>query len=230
MGEYSEVSGIKVLDRAVAIMLTAANRPSTLSDLCEETGLPRATVHRLATALEAHHILARTADGRWTAGPVLPSNRDRLVKAARPVMERLRDTFGESVQLYQHTGDTRTCVASVEPESGLHNVVPPGRELPLSSGSAARVIAAFENTSAADIPGARFDDAALDEARANGYSWSIEEREAGLASISAPVINEQGTLMAVLSISGSAGRFRPDPPKKFAQALVKAAAEIGALM
>lgn len=72
MGDYSAVSGIKVLDRAVAIMMTAANSPSSLNELCEETGLPRATAHRLATALEAHRILVRTPDGKWTAGPALP--------------------------------------------------------------------------------------------------------------------------------------------------------------
>lgn len=227
MGEYSAVSGIKVLDRAVAIMMAATNRPSSLSDLCEETGLPRATAHRLATALEAHRILTRTADGRWTAGPALPGNRDHLIEAATPIMEHLLETTGESIQLYQHTGDTRTCIASKEPSHGLHNVVPAGRQLPLNSGSAAHIIAAFEDI---EIPDALYSQADVDKARELGYSESIEEREAGLASVSAPVFNAAGTLMAVLSISGSAERFRPSPADKYATLLSDAAQRLGALL
>lgn len=212
-------------------MMAATNRPpSSLSDLCEETGLPpRATAHRLATALEAHRILTRTADGHWTAGPALPGNRDHLIEAATPpIMEQLLETTGESIQLYQHTGDTRTCIASKEPSHGLHNVVPAGRQLPLNSGSAARIIAAFEDI---EIPDALYSQADVDKARELGYSESIEEREAGLASISAPVLNAAGTLMAVLSISGSAERFRPpSPADKYATLLSDAAQRLGALL
>lgn len=208
-------------------MMAATNRPSSLSDLCEETGLPRATAHRLATALEAHRILTRTADGRWTAGPALPGNRDHLIEAATPIMEQLLETTGESIQLYQHTGDTRTCIASKEPSHGLHNVVPAGRQLPLNSGSAAHIIAAFEDI---EIPDALYSQADVDKARELGYSESIEEREAGLASISAPVLNAAGTLMAVLSISGSAERFRPSPADKYATLLSDAAQRLGALL
>lgn len=224
MGEYSAVSGIKVLDRAVAIMMAAANKPSSLNDLCETTGLPRATAHRLATALEAHRILTRTADGRWTAGPALPGNRDHLIEAAGPIMEELLEETGESVQLYQLTGTTRTCVAAREPESGLHNVVPVGRQLPLTSGSAARVIAAFADV---EVKDATFSRADVDLARNRGFSESLEEREAGLASCSAPVIDSTGAFIGVLSISGSAERFRPSPGQKFGPTLKAYAKRLG---
>lgn len=225
MGEYSAVSGIKVLDRAVAIMMAAANRPSSLNELCETTGLPRATAHRLATALEAHRILTRTEDGKWGAGPALPGNRDHLLEAAGPVMDELLEATGESVQLYELSGNTRTCIATREPESGLHNVVPVGRQLPLNSGSAARVIAAFADVS---VPDALYTAEDVATAKKQGYSESIEEREAGLASISAPVVDSQGTFLAVLSISGSAERFRPSPAEKYADLLLDAATRLRA--
>ncbi|MEX3516364.1 IclR family transcriptional regulator [Corynebacterium camporealensis] len=225
MGEYSAVSGIKVLDRAVAIMMAAANRPSSLNELCETTGLPRATAHRLATALEAHRILTRTEDGKWGAGPALPGNRDHLLEAAGPVMDELLEATGESVQLYELSGNTRTCIATREPESGLHNVVPVGRQLPLKSGSAARVIAAFADVS---VPDALYTAEDVAAAKKQGYSESIEEREAGLASISAPVVDSQGTFLAVLSISGSAERFRPSPAEKYADLLLDAATRLRA--
>ena len=227
MGEYSAVSGIKVLDRAMAIMMAAAYHPSTLNELCETTGLPRATAHRLATALEAHRILVRTPDGKWKAGPALPGNRDHLLEAAGPIMEKLRERTGESIQLYEVTGNTRTCIATREPESGLHNVVPVGRQLPLSSGSAARIIAAYVDI---NTDNASFTQEDIEAARNQGYSESIEEREAGLASISAPVFDSSGTFLAVLSISGSVERFQPSPAQKYANILTSAARELSNLL
>lgn len=223
MGDYSAVSGIKVLDRAVAIMMVAANRPSTLNDLCDQTGLPRATAHRLATALEAHRILVRTTEGKWTAGPALPGSRDHLLETAGPIMDRLMEETGESVQLYQLTDNSRTCVAAREPSSGLHNVVPVGRRLPLTSGSAARIIAAFADVS---VPNATFSPDDVARARESKLSESVEEREAGLASVSAPILDESGNFIAALSISGSVERFQPSPAKKFGDLLAKAAAEL----
>ena len=62
----------------------------------------------------------------------------------------------------------------------------------------------------------------------NGYSESIEEREAGLASISAPVFDSAGNLVAVISVSGSAERFRPSPAQKYAPLLADAATQLTA--
>lgn len=220
MGEISEVSGIKVLDRAVAIMIAAANQPSNLNELVEQTGLPRATAHRLATALEAHRILVRREDGRWIGGPALPGNRDHIINAARPIMDALKDDTGESVQLYMLTGNSRTCVATAEPTSGLHNVVPVGSELPLHSGSAARIIAAFAKDNGA------FAQNDLSQIRDRFWAESIEEREVGLASVSAPVLDDNGHFIAAISISGPAERFRPHPGEKWGERLVEAAREI----
>ena len=169
--------------------------------------------------------MTRTPDGKWGAGPALPGNRDHLIEAAGPIMDKLLADTGESVQLYQLSGNSRTCIATREPESGLHNVVPVGRQLPLTSGSAARIFAAFEDI---DIENATFSVEDVERARSNGYSESIEEREAGLASISAPVFDPSGTLVAVISVSGSAERFRPSPSEKYAPLLADAAQKLTA--
>ena len=217
MGQYSAVSGIQVIDRAVMIVDAVAVAPLTLNELCESTGLPRATTHRLATALEAHRILSRTGDGRWTTGSWLASfaspERSRLLDAAQSVMIELVATTGESVQLYQLTGTTRTCVAAEEPATGLHNTVPVGSQLPLSQGSAAKVFVAF---SPEDARRRLFDDAhwsaeELTRVRAAGLAESVAEREVGLASLSAPVLDHEGELVAVLSVSGPAERLKPAP-------------------
>lgn len=226
MRQYNEGSGIKVLDRAVAITRSVAAGDKTLAELSEDTLLPRATAHRIATALEVHHVLGRTDRGEWTLGPALSgyagSPSPKLLVAAAPVLRELVATTGESAQLYQLTGSTRTCIAAEEPESGLHNVVPVGSRLSLSAGSAARVFAAH---SLIDAP---FEPSDLEQVRSDGYAESIAEREVGLASVSTPVFQPDGTLVAVLSISGPAERLKPSPAGKWGAALKDATARLSA--
>jgi DNA-binding IclR family transcriptional regulator len=64
-------SGIGVLDKAVGVLRATAAEPCGLAELCERTGLPRATAHRLAVGLEVHGLLHRGTDGRWRPGPAL---------------------------------------------------------------------------------------------------------------------------------------------------------------
>ena len=106
-------------------------------------------------------------------------------------------------------------------------MVPVGRQLPLTSGSAARVFAAFADV---HVPDAIFSEHDVELARTNGYSESIEERESDLASVSAPVFDGAGNFIAVLSVSGSAERFRPSPAEKFADVLVSASNRLSAAL
>ncbi len=64
----SEHSGIGVIDKAVAILAATGDRPLSLAELVEVTGIPRATTHRLATALVTHRLLGRDEDGRFLPG------------------------------------------------------------------------------------------------------------------------------------------------------------------
>ncbi|MCS4490718.1 IclR family transcriptional regulator [Corynebacterium sp. ES2794-CONJ1] len=226
-------SGIKVLDRAVLIMLTVAEHPCTLHQLCEATGLPRATTHRLATALEVHHLLSRTVDGRWTIGDILSTfgtnNATNLTDIAAPLMHKLMEKTGESIQLYQLAGASRVCIASEEPHVGLHNSVPVGARLPLNAGSAAKIFLAHSAPALRDSimeQPSTFTLEDINAARERGWAQSISEREVGLASITAPIFNREGIFVAALSISGPTDRFQPSPAI-WAQDLKIVATQIG---
>lgn len=201
----------------------------SLNEICDATGLPRATTHRLSTALETHRLLTRSPEGKWTVGPWLSSfsapDHARLIDIASPIMAELMQTTGESVQLYQLTGSTRTCVAVQEPASGLHNAVPVGSQLPLSSGSAAKVFLAYasEAVQAEILPEASFTTAEIEHVVATGLAESLEEREVGLGSLSAPVLDGSGHLVAVLSVSGPSQRLAPSPADVWGTELAAAA-------
>lgn len=225
-------SGIKVLDRAAHILEVVAEEPRTLAELCAATELPRATAHRLASALEVHHMLSRTTGGKWTIGPALTSLSsgiaDYLIGAAQPIMTQLMELTGESVQLYRLTGGTRTCVAAQEPLSGLHNTVPVGSRLPLTAGSAAQVFLAYGPNSLSKevLRDAAFNQRRLSHVRERGWAESVSEREPGLASVSTPVFDANEALIAALSISGPSERLSPSPGAKWAPELVAAARQL----
>lgn len=227
--EYS--SGIGVLDKAVSVLRAVAGTPLGLADLCAATGLPRATAHRLAVGLEGHGLLTRDARGRWVPGPLLAglaaTAPDPLLAAASHVLPELRDLTGESVQLYRAEGPSRICVAVAEPRSGLRDTVPLGSVLPMHAGSAAKVLTAWAPPRAGGPPPA-FSERALAEVRRRGWAESVAEREPGVASVSAPVRDPDGTVIAAVSVSGPVDRIGKRPGRRWAQDLIAAAEKLTA--
>jgi DNA-binding IclR family transcriptional regulator len=61
-------SGIGVLDKAVGVLHSIAESPCGLAELCDRTGLPRATASA-GGGLEAHRLLARDGAGAGCSGP-----------------------------------------------------------------------------------------------------------------------------------------------------------------
>lgn len=211
------VSGVGVLDKAVLLLeLLADGQPRALAAVTAATGLPRATAHRLLRALAVHGLAVSGEDDRWTLGPRLAqlaagAGETGLVEAARPALARLRDETGESAQLYVVRGDRRVCVASLESPHSLRTIVEVGASLPMDRGSAGTVLA---------------DDDPVVQRR--GWAQSVEEREKGVASVSAPVRRPGGQVAAAVSVSGPIDRTTRQPGRRYAEAVTAAARAVEA--
>ena len=222
-------SGIGVLDKALDVLHAVAESPCGLAELCDRTGLPRATAHRLAVGLEVHRLLSRDGDGRWQLGSGVVELAARVVDplraAAATVLPRLREITGESVQLYRREGTSRVCIAAVEPTAGLRDTVPIGTRMPMTVGSGAKVLAAYADagTRQALLPEASFTERTLAEVRRRGWAQSVAEREPGVASVSAPVHDAHGTVVAAISVSGPIDRLGQRPGIRWAPDLVETA-------
>jgi DNA-binding IclR family transcriptional regulator len=197
---------VGVLDKAISILDALEAGPLPLAGVVDATGLSRATAHRLATALQAHRLVGRDRSGQFCLGPRL-ARRD-LAAIARPALERLRDATGESVQLYVRRGDRRLCVAALESPHGLRTIVPVGAVLPLDVGSAGKVLSG---------------DA---DATLKGWAQSVEERQRGVASVSAPVRDAAGAIVGAVSVSGPIERTTRAPGRRYSRAVLTAAAEV----
>lgn len=216
MGNSVESPG--VLGKAVRVLEVLAESPRTLAELVDATGISRATAHRLAQGLERHHLVRRDDDGRFALGVGLialgraAADGISLARAAEQPLRELRDSTGESVQLYVRDGDRRVCVAALESPHGLRTIVPVGAALPLEVGSAGRIL----------TPGWEPDP---------GRPWveTAGEREAGVASVSAPVLDGDGRVVAAASVSGPIERTTRHPGARYGDALLAATAAIESL-
>jgi DNA-binding IclR family transcriptional regulator len=222
---------VAVLDKAVAILRAVADEPATLAELVSRTGLPRATAHRLAVALEGHRLVRRTTEGAWAPGPALGElGRDGadLADLAGRHLAVLRDASGESAQFYVRDGATRVCVAAAERTSGLRDTVPVGARLPMTAGSAAHALLAFTPADEVTrlLPAASFTARTLLDVRRRGWAHSVAEREPGVASLSAPVRDGTGTVLGAVSISGPVERLGRRPSPEIIGAVLDAAAAI----
>jgi DNA-binding IclR family transcriptional regulator len=222
-------SGVGVLDKTAAVLGALESGPASLAQLVTATGLARPTAHRIAVALERYRLVARDTQGRFILGPRIAelataAGEDRLLAVAQPVLVTLRDLTGESAQLYRRQADSRICVAAAERATGLRDTVPVGSALPMTAGSAAQVLLAWEEPERLHrgLRGAKFTAAALAQVRRRGWAASVAEREPGVASVSAPVRGQGGKIIAAVSVSGPIERLTRSPGRLHANAVVTA--------
>ncbi len=207
-----------VLDKSVRILeVLADGRRRSLGELVADTGQPRATCHRLAHALQVHGLTHLGPDERWELGPRLGELAGTggpgpgLAAAAGQALHRLVEQTGESAQLYVARAGQRVCVAAVESPQSLRTIVPVGATLPLDRGSAGQVLS-------------------LEPAVVRrGWAESVEERERGVTSVSAPV-RRDGVVVAAVSVSGPVERTSRQPGRRFAAAVTAAARAVEAAL
>jgi DNA-binding IclR family transcriptional regulator len=181
--------------------------------------------------------VARDISGRFVLGPRFnelagAAGEDLLTSVANPILIALRDATKESAQLYRRQGDKRICVAAAELTSGLRDTVPVGSTLTMQAGSAAQVLLAWEEPDRLHrgLREAKFSATDLSAVRRNGWAQSIGQREAGVASVSAPVRSNNGKVIAAVSISGPLERLTKTPGRIHGPAVINAAQKISELL
>ena len=211
------VSSVGVLDKAIGVLHAIEHDgPQALVDLQTTTGLPRATLHRLAVALERHGLLRRDQAGQFclglglvalgnVAGETFP-----IASLSRPRLADLCQQTGESVQLYVRDGERRRCAVSFPSPHGLRWMVGEGALLPLHLGSAGRVL--------------------IGQVGRHGWVETVEEREPGVASVSAPISADGAGVLAAVSVGGPVERLSRQPGKRFGADVVAAATDIAAAL
>lgn len=200
------------------------NPTRDLKELIEASGLPKSTVLRLATDLVNRGLLAINSKGYYSIGPSflrwtrLAQEMWHVDEATMDVLESLVRDLGETATLYVLQGCSRTAIATVDGTHAIRNVARLGEPLPLTRGASAMALLSGNlhlidtlKSTTEQQDGDDFDVDLLrdraQEAAELGYSESHGEREADAASIAVPVRNQEGRVIAALSISGPISRF-----------------------
>ena len=205
----------------------------SLVELAHETGLSVSTAHRLLATLEAEGFVERVpGQTRYRlaikvfrlGGIVL--HRMELNTVGTPVLARLATETEDTTYLSVLSGDIVLCVGRVEGiRHSRSQFLAVGRHLPLHCGAASKVLLAYlaedrvrQMLSRCTLVGhtdRTITDPeefiqALSQFRAQSYALSDEEITQGVTAIAAPIWDQNGQVIAAISLSGAAERFGPD--------------------
>ena len=241
-------TAVGVLDRTMEILRAVEGGARSFTDVIEATSLPRSTAHRLLQSMELHGLVTYVGGQGYRLGARLLSLSTTAMRElpmrdlAQPILERVARITGESAQLFVRDYDRRLCIAAAQSENELRTIVEVGASLPLTAGSAGKVFLAFgspistaELLAAAEpltprTPSGEQLERQIATVRRVGWASSAGEREPGVGSVSAPIFEPLGALIAVVSISGPEQRIGRISAKRYAPAVIDAAREIeGAL-
>ena len=236
-GEPAEIAN-KSVTKAVRLLRELASRPktgATVSTLAKAVGISRPTAFRLLHSLERTGLVDRI-DNNYILGSEM-SRLGRhadpcagLAARARPLLQELADTFDETVTLsVPNAKDELDLIAEA---AGSHVVgttsrMSPhmiGKQYPLHASSSGKVLLAewpikkvlgrlpdkLEAYTAQTITDRAALLAELDRIRDNGFAVIDNELEEELISLSRPVRDSSGNLVAIVSLNGPRYRFGPD--------------------
>lgn len=240
------MSDVGVLDKVMSI-LRCFRDGSTRMDprvLAAELGMPPPTAYRLAKAMAEHGLLEPDGSG-YRLGVTLLHLGARVAdglevrQVARAHLEWLRDQTQENAELHLRHGSSRVPVEVVPSRLNLRPMGQVGVPFPLHVGASAKVllawlepdesealarasIAAYDHEHELDVDQLRRQ---LGAVRAQGWSFSDGEREVGVASVAAPVLDRFGTVVAALVLAGPSSRLAQRSARDAAVHLTTQAAE-----
>jgi DNA-binding IclR family transcriptional regulator len=218
-----------MLDKAAAILdcFRPTGGPYRLAELTERTGLPKATVHRLAADLVRLALLERTGAGYrlggrlFELGMLVPRRHD-LRETALPFLQDLYEATRETVHLGVREGHQVVYVERIHGHDPLPLPSRVGGSLPLSCTGVGKALLAFSGPDLAEEvladplprltrhsvaePGRLR--TALEQIQVSGLAYEEQEATLGVSCIAAPVF-AGGEAVAALSVAVPKARFRP---------------------
>lgn len=251
-GSIAGPDGTQAIVRSLAVLRCFADGTPELgiSEISKRLSLSPSTAHRIVRALakggllEQNQATERYFLGRTTMllGQVAQHNFG--FDQAQPILERLRDETGESVNLGIRDGHEATVVLRVPSEQPLRFEQPPGHRVPLHCSAMGKALLAFSINPEAEVSSLgrlkantvntiTSKKGLLDElrrVRQKGYSLDNEEGVLGAACIGAPIINQEGFASAAVAVQGPAARLPLKRRQSLAPLLIETGQKIANLM
>lgn len=247
-------TSVKTVDRLVRIIdsFSSSRLSWTLTDLSEHLDLPKSTLHRFLSSLEAHGIL-RQDDGtkRWCLGyhllvwGNLAEKSTALHDVARPIMRDLVAQTGETALLTVYHAHEVMCVEKVESTHSVRLALDAGARRPPHAGASSKALMAYLPPDEIDgiiqehgLPGLcvntitdRGDlEAELTRIRKRGYALSVEETDLGAWGVATPIRNREGEVIAAIGVAGPSSRFNEMLAQEYVSRCEEAAKRISSAL
>jgi len=239
-------SSIQVIERAADILaqFTVDEPVLGITEIANRTALNKGTVYRILLTLENLGYVRRDYTANkyrlglelFRLGSLVQSGMD-FRREALPVMRRLYQQCGETVNLNVVHVNQRVCVECIESSQSVRIYAKIGMMAPITRGASGKILLAYlpENqisliVGALPEPEAGALLADLKKIREQGYAVSWHERAAGAFAVSAPIFSHSGSLIAGLTISGPAERFPETVVEKNIGLITCAAKEISSML
>ena len=220
---------VRAVDRALDILLSFTQEKPVLSltEVAEEVGMSKSTVHRLLATLESRRFLIRNAaTGKYHLGYRFLEMASQVLEDANqqwalPYMKRLAEGCGETVDLAIMDGDRVIYLQVVESTQRVKIAAATGQRLPAFCTATGKAFLAYlpdeqvkailsagltrftENThtTLADL----YED--LRETRQRGFAISKQEYEKDINAIAAPILAADGYPLVAIAIVGPSFRL-----------------------
>lgn len=220
-----EIKKLNAIEKALEIMLKFQQiKPSWgIRELSAELNFSPATVQRILQVLKSYEFVRQDQKSRqYFIGTIfykflenLNSSND-LTRIGRKYMEDVALATQETVHLNTIESNLRICIDTIESPKVLKAGMPIGNQSPLYAGASAKCLLAFSSEAFQDNyfkntkiesmtentivqPDKLFGE--LYKIKEQGYAISLGERTPGLGSVSAPVFNYKGEILASLSLA-----------------------------
>lgn len=239
------------VERAIMIInkLTELKAPIGVSELAELVGLPKVTTYRFLATMQKNALISKNEDNEYSLGLAFIKYGEKvksdidIIKLARPVLNNLVETVGETVNLgilnennvltiYNKTGESSILISKLNPIS------------PLYCSSMGKIFLSKMNN---EIAKTYFKDQ-LEKRTVHtkttyeeyleyrnsfeelGICFDSEEYEYGLYCIAAPLLNCQNEVIAAVSISGPLSRVKLKNEESIIRSLRESTAKITQLI
>lgn len=241
---------IQVIERMMHLLdiLSQHTVPATLKQLATATKLHPSTAHRILGVMVDNRLVDRIEPGMYRLGirlvelGSLVKSRISVRQEALPHMHELHQALGETVNLSVRRDDEVVYIERTSEGNTMMRVVQIiGAHAPLHITAVGKIFLAAdtpqriaEYVARSGLP--RYTDhtltdakklaAELEEIRRRQYAYDNEEAERGVCCVGAGIHNDEGQIVAGLSVSAPTERFR----KNWAEAVRQAAERISRAM
>lgn len=242
---------IQVIERMMKLLdvLSRYQGAVSLKQLAGESGLHPSTAHRILGAMTASGFVEKGDTGTYRLGIRLlelgniVKSRINIRDLAMPLMQRLHEATGESVNLGIRQGDEIVYVERTSSgRSAVRIVHIVGARAPLHTTATGKLFLAEDSTQKVrdyarhtGLPAATPNsivslpllERELDKVRRHGVAFDMDEVETGVRCIAAGIRDDSGALVAGLSLSTPAERFDADRATMIRQTAEEISAALG---